>query len=120
MTLETIYESDVRKAGDKEKRSGLRLVDESNIKKVWNQEKKSWLNIVEESGVREDPKIELVDKSDVRKVGEKVKKPELEFVVKERIIKCERQRAGMINNCVLCKELNKDTFNRCSNKYRGF
>ncbi len=116
MTLELIDESDVRKAGEKEKKPGLRLVDESDIKKVGN-EKKSWLNLVEESDVREDPNIELVNVSDTRKVGEKVQKPELEFVAKERIIKCERQKAGMTNNCVLCKELSKDRFYSCPNKY---
>jgi hypothetical protein len=126
MTLEIVDESDVRKAGDKEKKPelkpGLRLLDESEIKKIGN-EKKSWLEIVNESEIREDPKIELVDKSDVRedhKVGEKVKKPELEFVTKERIINCGRQRAGLPNNCVLCKELSSNRFDKCPNKYGGF
>lgn len=111
MALEIVEESDVKKAGDKEKKPELRLLKESEIK-VGNQEKKSMLNIVEESDVIEDPKIH---KSDTRKVY--VKKPELEFVAKERIINCERQRAGMTNNCVLCKELSRDRFDRCKNKY---
>ena len=109
MTLELVNESDVRKAGDKEKKPelkpGLRLVDESDIKKV-GSEKKSWLDIVNES--------------DTRKVGEKVKKHGLEFVARERIINCERQRDSMTNNCALCKELSKERFDRCPNKYGGF
>lgn len=126
MTLELIDESDVRKAGNKEKKPELepelRLVEESDIKKV-GSEKKSWLDIVNESEVRVDPKIELVDESDVRKdhkVGDKIKKPELEFVTKERIINCERQRDGMTNNCAICKELTRNRFDKCPNKYGGF
>lgn len=123
MTLELVNESDVRKAKDKEKKAELkpelRLVNESDIKKV-ESEKKSWLNIVEESDVREDLRIELVNKSDTRKVGEKVKKPELEFVAKERMINCERQRAGLVDNCALCKELSRNMFDRCPNQYGGF
>jgi hypothetical protein len=119
MTLEIVEESDVRKAEDKEKKSGLQLLRESDIKKVGN-EKKSWLDIVDKPDVREDPKIELVDKSDTRKVGGKVKKPGVEFIAKERIVNCERNRSGMTNNCVLCKELNNDIFSRCSNRYRSF
>jgi len=119
MTLELVDDSDVRKVGNKEKEPELRFVGESEIKKVGNG-KKSWLDIVNESEVREDPKIELVDKSDTRKVGEKVKKPELEFVAKERIIGCERQRDGMTDNCAICKELTRDRFDRCPNKYGGF
>lgn len=121
MTLEIIDESDVKKTRDKEKKpgpeSGLRLVDESEIKKV-GSEKKSWLDIVDESEVREDPKIELVGESDTRKVG--VKKSELEFVAKERIASCERQRNGITNNCAICKELTRDMFDRCLNKYGDF
>src|SRR3990167_1410298 len=116
MTLELVDESDVRKTGNKEKKPeskpGLRLVDESDIKKV-GSEKKSWLDIVNESDVRKDHKTDLVCESDTRKIGEKVKKPELEFVARERIINCERQRAGMTNNCVLCKELSRDRFDKC-------
>ncbi len=125
MTLELVDKSDVRKAGNKEKKSELdpelRLLGESEIKKVGNG-KKSWFDIVKESDVREDPKIELVDKSDVReghKIGEKVKKPELEFVAKERIVNCERQRDGMANNCAICKALTRDRFDKCPNKYGG-
>ena len=121
MVLEIIDESDVKKTRDKEKKpgpeSGLRLVDESDIKKV-GSEKKSWLDIINESEVREDPKIELVSESDTRKVG--VKKPELEFVTKERIVNCERQRDGMTNNCAICKELTRVRFDKCPNKYGGF
>lgn len=132
MTLELVDESDVRKAGNKEKKlelkPGLRLVDESEIKKV-GSEKKSWLDIVDESEIREDsdsdsdskiPKIEVVSGSDTRKVGGEVKKPGLEFVARGRIVNCERQIAGMTNNCVLCKELSRDRFDRCPNKYGGF
>lgn len=119
MTLELVDESDVIKAGGKEKKPELRLVDESNIKKVGNGGK-SWLDIVNESEIRKDPKIELIDESDTRKIGEKVKKPGLEFVARERIINCERQRDGMTNNCAICKELTIDRFDRCPNKYGGF
>ncbi len=113
MTIELVDESDVKK--DKEKKHKL------------NPELR--LNVVDESEVMKDPKIELVDKSDVieeheveKKVKKvkKVKKPELEFVVKDRIINCERQRSGMTNNCVLCKELTRDRFDKCVNKYGGF
>lgn len=83
-------------------------MDESDIKKVGNK-KESWSDI--------EHKMEFVDKSETRKSSEKVKKSGLEFVAKERIINCERQRDGMTNNCVLCKELTKDRFDRCSNKY---
>lgn len=119
MTLELVDESDVRKADNKEKKSELKLVSESDIKKVGNG-KKSWLDIINESKVREDPKIELVDESDTRKVGEKVKKPGLEFVTKECIVNCERQRDGMTNNCAICRELTIDRFDRCPNQYGGF
>lgn len=121
MALEIIDESDVKNTRYKEKKpgqeSGLRLVDESDIKKV-ESKKKSWLDIVDESDVREDPKIELVSESDTRKVG--IKKPELEFVAKERIVSCERQRDGMTNNCAICKALTRDRFDKCPNKYGGF
>lgn len=122
MTIEIVDKSDVRKAEDKEKKSGLpglQFVDESSIKKVGN-EKKPWSDIVNESDIRKDPKIELIDKSDTRKIGERVKKPVLEFIAKERIVNCERLKYGMLCNCVLCKELNNDMFNRCTNKYREF
>ena len=123
MTLELVNESDVRKAGDKEKKPelkpGLRLADESDIKKVGSGGK-SWLDIVNEYDIRKDPKINIVNESDTRKVGEKVKKHGLEFVARERIINCERQRDSMTNNCALCKELSKERFDRCPNKYRGF
>ncbi len=120
MTIELVDESDVRKDQEKKHKLNpeLRLIDKS--------EKKSWLDVVDESEVRKDPKIELVDKSDVieehkvEKKVKKVKKPELEFVVKDRIIDCERQRSGMTNNCVLCKELTRDRFDKCVNKYGGF
>lgn len=117
MTIEIVDESDVKKAEDKEKKSGLQFVDESSIKKAEN-DKKPWSDIVNDSDMRKDPKIELVNKSDTRKVGEKVKKPVLEFVAKECIFNCERLKYGMLCNCVLCKELNNDIFNRCTNKYR--
>jgi hypothetical protein len=123
MTLEIIDESYVKKTKDKEKKSesesesGLRFLEESEIKNV-GSDKKSWSDIIDDAEVRKDPKIELVDKSDTRKVG--VKKPELEFVKKERIVSCERQRDGMTNNCAICKELTRDRFNRCPSKYGGF
>lgn len=131
MTFELVDESDVRKVGDKDKKPGLRFVDESEIKKIVS-EKKSWLDIIDASDVikdskdlkdskgSKDPKIELVDKSYTIRVGEKLKKSELEFVAKERVVNCERQRAGMTNNCALCKELSNDRFNRCTNKYGGY
>lgn len=119
MTIEIVDKSDVKKVEDKEKKSGLQFVDESSIKKV-GSEKKSWSDIVNESDTRKDPKIELIDKSDTRKIGERVKKPVLEFIAKGRIVNCERLKYGMLCNCVLCKELNNDIFNRCANKYREF
>jgi hypothetical protein len=115
MTIEIVDGSDVIKA-DKEKKSGLQFVDASSIKNI-GDEKKSQLDTVSES-VKKDSKIELVDKSDTRKAGGKVKEPELKFVAKEHIVDCERRRSGMVNNCVLCKELNNNVFSRCKNKYR--
>ena len=112
MALEFVDESDVVKMKDKEKKHELRLVDESNIKKVGGQDKKSYLDIVEESDVRKDPKIELIDRKVDGKSG-------LEFLAKEKIFFCERTKAGMTNNCTLCKELSRDRFNRCINKYGG-
>lgn len=118
MALEIIDESDTIKAGNKEKKTALVFVDESDIKKVGNQEKKSWSDIIESevSEMRKDP----VQESDTRKVGGQVKRPGLEFIAKERIVSCERQKMGMTNDCVLCRELSKEIFDRCTNKYGGY
>lgn len=88
----------------------LEFLDESDIK--GSKVKKSGL----------EHKIELVNKSDVGKdprILEKEKKSGLEFLAKEKVFVCERTRAGMTNNCPLCKELSRDRFDRCSNKYGG-
>lgn len=121
MTFEFVN-SDIRNARDKEKKAELRLLDESDIKKVGSG-KKSWLDIIEEYDLIKDHKTEIVDKSGIshqedHKVG--VKKSGLEFVARERIVNCERQRDGLANNCAFCKELSKDRFDRCPNKYGGF
>jgi hypothetical protein len=80
----------------------LELLDESKIKKT---------------GIKKDIKIEPDIKSDVDKKSEKVEKTGLEIIEKENIINCERTSSGMTNNCALCKELNNEMFNKCSNKY---
>ena len=102
----------------------LELIDESDIKgsKVDKKDKKSGLELIDESDVRKDPKIELIKKSDVRKdpkIAEKEKKSGLEFLAKEKVFTCERSKAGMTNNCAICKELSRYIFDRCPNKYGG-
>lgn len=94
----------------------LELLDESRIKKT---------------GVRPDIKIEIdIDKKYEKGKNEKeikietkivkqssVKKIGFELLKKENIAGCERRENGMTDNCALCKALNNETFNRCTNKW---
>ena len=32
---------------------------------------------------------------------------------------CERQKKGMVNNCALCENANKEIYNRCATKGAG-
>ena len=115
MTLELIDESDIKgsKVDKKDKKSELKLVDGSDVKEGYVREGSK------------GPKIELVDKSDVReyskdpRIVEKEKKSRFEFLAKEKVFACERTKAGMTNNCSLCKALSRDRFDKCPNKYGG-
>lgn len=112
MELEFLDESDIKgpKIGKKYE------TDIKHDKVKVEKEKMSGL-VVDKSIIREDPKLEYIKKSEVKKIR---KDKELEFLGKEKILVCERQRDGIINNCVLCKELSKDRFDKCPNKYSEF
>lgn len=66
--------------------------------------------------------IELVDESDIKsetKVPIKAQSSGgiLKIVSREDTVSCERSGAGMTNDCVLCENLNKKIFDKCTNKY---